>query len=202
MHLRWKDFNWTGWSNFDYQYQAGSGCRGLHFCQLKLWTILNLHLYELQELIDGKTGNLIKKILKRLEARPGLLQNLTKSYWDFIIQVFNSLWKFYCPNLKNLYWNTFLPTLRTMKENKIWMVRNWITIKSAFLFPIPPWQNDILSLPPSLVSGEKQSLMCEEVASRINAINDRSLVEMIYCFISYCSVCSVFLHFFHRQEVL
>ena len=29
---------------------------------------------------------------------------------------------------------------------------------------------------------EKQNLMCEEVASRINAINDRSLVEMIYCF--------------------
>ena len=124
-----------------------------------------------------KLGNLIKKILKRLEARPGLLQNLTKSYWDFIIQVFNSLWKFYCPYIKKFHWNRFLPTLTTMKENKIWMVWNWITIKSAFLFPSPSWQNYILSL-----GKEKQNLLCEEVASRINAINDRSLVEMIYCF--------------------
>ena len=157
--------------------QGRLGVQRVALRQLELWTISNLHLYELQELIDGKTCNLIKKFLKRLwsQARPGLLQNLTESYRDFIIQVFKSLWKFYCSNIKKLYWNTFLPTLTTMKENKIWMVGNWIITMKKCIFVSNPLVNVIFS-------GEKQNLMCEEVASRINAINDRFLLEMIYCF--------------------
>ena len=65
------------------------------------------------------------------------------------------------------------------------------------IFISNPLLTKLYSLSP-LVSSEKQNLMCEEVASRINAINDSSLVEMIYCFyicrIVQCS--SVFLLFF------
>ena len=83
-----------------------------------------------------------KKSWKDFQARPGLLQNLTESYWDFIIQVCKSLWKFYCPSIKKLYWNIF--------ANKIQIVEKW---KSAFLFPTPGWQLDVI------FSGEKQNLM-------------------------------------------
>ena len=96
--------------------------------QLKLRTILNLHLYELQKLIDGKTCNLIKKITEKI-FRPS--QNCCRT-WRRVIEILS--FKF-LKALKILLSEYEKFILEYISVNKIQMVGKWI--KSAFLFLEP-----------------------------------------------------------------
>ena len=111
-----KEFNWTGWSNFDYQYQLGSGAEG---CTAETSNNFKFAFIWIAEIDRWKNLQFNQKnYWKDFQAKPELLQNLTESYWDFIISVFEGFKNSIVRIRKNLYWNIFLSTKYKWLENE------------------------------------------------------------------------------------